>query len=91
MTAMPADAYTLARPPLVHAGSDGIDDANNFMAGHARILQSGPVAFLYERIAVADATSLYLDPHLTGSRLLDFSLDNFEWTTRAGNLCNAHS
>src|SRR6185436_15617570 len=68
----------------------GIHNADHFMARHARILQAWPVAFLDERIAMANATSLDLDPHPTGGGLGNFAFNNFERPIRAGDLGDTH-
>jgi len=90
MTAMPAHADALARFPLRTAGADGIHDPDDFMAGNARILQAGPMAFLDQGIAVADATGLDFDPHLAGARFGDWAFYDFKRSARAGDLRGAH-
>jgi hypothetical protein len=45
MAAVPADANTLSLCPFGNAFADGIDDARNFMARSAGILNSGQEAF----------------------------------------------
>ena len=52
---------------------------------------SRPVAFLYERIAVTDATSLDFDSDPTGKRLGDLTFNQLERPAGAGNLGSAHS
>ena len=49
---------------------------------------SGPL--LGERVAVADAAGLHLDPHGAGGRLGDRALDEFERTAGAGDLDGTH-
>ncbi len=78
MTAVPADSHALAGFPLRDTRAHGIHDPDHFMAGHARILQAGPVAFLDQRIAVADATGLDFDPHPAGARLGNFTFNDFK-------------
>src|SRR5713101_1950647 len=60
------------------------------MAGHARILQAGPVAFLDQRIAVADATGLDFDSHPAGARLGNFTFDDFKWPAGTADLRGTH-
>src|SRR5262249_56265133 len=60
MTAVAADADTLPLFPLRNTGTHGIDDAGHFMSWNARILNSGPRAFLGENVTVANATGLHL-------------------------------
>ncbi len=90
MAAMPADAHALARFPLGNARAHGIHRADHFMAGHARILQTGPVTFLDQRIAVTDATGVDLDPHQPGTGLRDFTLHDFKRPAGAADLCCTH-
>jgi hypothetical protein len=90
MAAMPAHAHALAGFPLRHARAQGIDDADDFMAGHAGILQAWPLAFFHDRIAVADAAGLHFDPHPAGARLGNVTFNEFKSSARAGNLGNTH-
>src|SRR6266567_592385 len=60
------------------------------MAGHARILQARPVAFLDQRVAVADATSLDFDSHPAGARLGDFTFNDFKRPVWSGDLRGTH-
>ena len=46
--------------------------------------------FLGQRIAVADAAGLHLDPHRPRPRLGDRPLDDFERPLRARDLCDTH-
>jgi len=78
MTAMPAHAHALARFPFRNTRTHGIHDPDHFMAGHTRISQARPVAFLDQRIAVADAAGLDFDPHPVGARLGNFTFNDFE-------------
>ena len=76
MTAVPTHADTLALLPLGNTVTDFVDDAGHFMTGNARILDPGPVAFLGERVAVADTTGLYFDAHFSETRTGDLTLDD---------------
>jgi hypothetical protein len=60
------------------------------VAGHARILEAGPVPFLHERIAVTDAAGLDFDPDLTGPGLGNFAFNDFKRPAGAGDLGSAH-
>src|SRR5713101_5776564 len=60
------------------------------MAGHARILQAGPMAFLDQRIAVADATGLDFHPHPAGARLGNFTFNDFKWPAGTADLRGTH-
>jgi hypothetical protein len=46
MASVPAEAYALADLEERNIGADGIDDASDFMAGNARVLNAGPIAEL---------------------------------------------
>src|SRR4029077_3649028 len=60
---MPADSDALAgRPSGRNARPERVDDADHLVARHARVFDPGKVAFLGERIAVADAAGLNLEP-----------------------------
>ena len=48
------------------------------MPGHARILQSRPMALLRQRIAVANAAGLHFDPHPAGAGLRNFTFNDFK-------------
>ena len=71
-------------------GANGVHDANHFMAGHARILQAGPVTILDQRIAVADAAGLDLDSHPPRAGRGDFTFNHFQRPVRARNLYGTH-
>ena len=90
MSAVPAHAHALAGFPLRHARAHGIHHAHDFMAGHTRILDARPVAFLHQRIAVADAAGLDFDPHLAGGGLWNFTFNDFKRSAGAGDLGSAH-
>src|SRR5207302_11389843 len=59
-------------------------------AWDARILEARPAALLGKRIAVADATSLDLYTHRSGSGLRDFALNDLERAFRVRDLCDTH-
>src|ERR1700730_19345821 len=87
---MPADSDTLTFVPCSHTGANFINDARDFVTWNARKLDSRQHSFFYEHIAVADATGLDLNAHLSRSGLRNFALDNFELSPRLGNLCSLH-
>jgi hypothetical protein len=90
MTSMPADADALAGFELCHACAHGIENADDFVAGHTRILDAGHMTFLCERIAMADAAGLDFDPHLAGTRLGNFAFNDFKRPAGTGNLDSTH-
>ena len=83
---MPAQAHALAGFEERHVGADGIDDAGDFMAGNARILDAGPMTQLGKRIAVANAAGLDANANLAGAGLGKLLLDEFECSAGGGNL-----
>ena len=85
-----ANAHALARFPLRNTRAHGIHDPDHFMAGHARVLQARPMAFLDQRITVTDATGLDFDPHQAGIRPGNFSFNDFKRSLREGDLRGTH-
>jgi hypothetical protein len=90
MAAVPSDADALAGLPVGNVGADGIDAAGDFVSGNARILDAGPVAFLYERVAVADAAGFDFNPDLAAGGLGNVSFDEFEITAGLADLDSFH-
>jgi hypothetical protein len=78
MAAVPAHANALAWFPLSDASTDCVYDADHFVAGHARILDSRPLTFFDERVAVADAAGLNFDSYLAWTGLWNFTFNQFE-------------
>jgi hypothetical protein len=60
------------------------------MAGYARILQARPVAFLHQRIAVADAAGLDFNPHPPGGGLGNFAFNNLKRAVGPDDLRSTH-
>ncbi len=90
MTAMPADACALGGFPLRNTRAHGIHDPDDFMAGNARILQARPMAFLDQRIAVANAAGLDFNPHPAGRWLRNVTFNDFKRPARTGDLRGTH-
>jgi hypothetical protein len=90
MATVPAHAYALARFPVGYIGADGVDAAGDFVSGNAWILEAGPLSFLYERVAVADAAGFDFDPDLGAAWVGDVSLDEFEITAGLADLDCLH-
>ena len=91
MASMPAHADALAGLPLRDSVADGIDAAGNFVSGNARVLDSGPVAFFYERVAVADAAGFNLDADLAASGLGNIAFDEFKISAGLADLDGFHA
>jgi hypothetical protein len=90
MIPMPSNADALAGFPLRHASADAVHDANNFVTGHARILQTRPMTFLDERIAMADAACLNFDSDLSRTGLGNFTFNQFKRSAGTRDLNSAH-
>jgi hypothetical protein len=90
MAAVPADADTLSLLPRGNPGAHFINDACDFVSRNARILNARPQAFFREHVTVANTTGLYLDAHLSWTRLRNLALDDLEISSRFGNLRNLH-
>src|SRR5262249_479958 len=90
VAAVPPDADPLARLPPGDAGADRVDHPGNLMAGDLRVLKPRETTLLGDRIAVADAAGLHLDPHRPGGRLRYLPLDDLKRAFRAGDLRDTH-
>jgi hypothetical protein len=90
MAAVPSYADSLAGFPVSNVGTDGVDAAGDFVPGNAWILKAGPLAFLYERVAVADAAGFDFDPDLVAAGLGNVSFDEFEITAGLADLHSFH-
>jgi hypothetical protein len=87
---VPSDADTLAGFPVGYVGADGVDAAGDFVSGNAWILEPGPMAFLYQRIAVADPAGFDFDSDLAAGGFGDVSFDEFEITAGLADLDSFH-
>src|SRR4029434_57717 len=75
MSAVPACADALPGLPRGDVFADCVDASGDFVTRDARILKPRPQTFFDKRIAVADATRIYLHANLSRSRLRDIALD----------------
>jgi hypothetical protein len=90
MTAVPSDADALAGFPVGDVGAYGVDVPGDFVSGNARVLDTGPITFLHEHIAVADAAGLDFDPDLVAGGIGNVSFDEFEITAGLAHLDSFH-
>ena len=90
VAAVPSDTDPLAGRPADDTFANGINCPGDFVARNARVLNSGPEAFLYERIAVTNAARRDFDSNSSRRGLRYWPFDNFKRSLRTGNLCNAH-
>src|SRR5262249_56421180 len=88
--AVPADADALSHFPLGNTSTYFINDAHHFMSWNAGILNSWPRAVFREHIAVADATGLHLDAHLSCIGGGNLAFDDLEICSRIRNLRYLH-
>jgi hypothetical protein len=86
VASVPAETDALAGLEEGYIGADGVDDASDFVAGGARELKAGPVAFLGERVRVADAAGVYADANVAGAGIGEFFFDELERTAGGGDL-----
>ena len=77
MASHKSDARPLSCFPALHAWPYGFDFSDHFMAGNARVSQSGKTTFNRQRIGVANATGLNPDSDLPKGGLNNWSLDKF--------------
>ena len=84
------DADALPILPLGNTGTHFIDDAHDFVSWSAGILNARPQAFFRERVAMADATGLHLDSHVSRAGLRNFTLYDLEIRSRCRNLRRLH-
>jgi hypothetical protein len=87
---MPSDADPLAGFPVGNVGADGVDVPGDFVSGNAWVLDTGPITFLHERIAGADAAGLDLNPDLVAGWVGNVSFDEFEITAGLADLDRFH-
>src|ERR1700733_1277410 len=87
IAAEPADAYALADAEAFDARTEGLDDANDLVAGNARMLDEGKELLHRQRVAVADAAGLDADQNLLGAGCGNVALFGHE---RPSSLVNDH-
>jgi len=91
MASVPSDSDALAGFPVGNVSTDSVDAAGDLVSGNAWILDAGPMAFLYERVAVADAAGFDFNPDLAAAGLGNVSFDEFEITAGFTDLDSFHS
>src|SRR6185437_9908302 len=90
MAAMPTDSNTLPRAPAGDTCPQRIDHARHLVSRHARIADTGPVAFLGQHVAVADPAGLHPDAHVSCPGLGNLPLDDLKVGSCRGNLHYLH-
>jgi hypothetical protein len=90
MTSVPSDSYALAGFPVGNVGAYSVNASSDFVSGNAGILDAGPIALLYERVAVADTAGFDFDPDLVAGGIGNVSFDEFEITAGLADLDSFH-
>src|SRR5438128_8925915 len=90
MAAVPADADSLAFLPVRDTRAGFVNNACNFVAGHARILDARKNAVFRQMVAETNSAGLHLDAHLPSTRLRNFALHNFKVAARFRHLNRFH-
>jgi hypothetical protein len=90
VTAVPPNTDALTILPSGNARTELIDGAHYLVSWNTRVLNSRPRAFFHENVTAADATGLYLDPHVSQARLRHLSVNNLEISSRLRNLSHLH-
>jgi hypothetical protein len=91
VAAVPSDSHALAGLPVGNVGAGGVDAPRDFVSGDARILEPRPIAFLYEHIAVADATGFDFNADLLAGGLGDWAFYELEIAAGFGYLDYFHT
>jgi hypothetical protein len=90
VASVPPDSDALAGLPVGDVSADSIEAAGDFVPGDAWILDAGPIAFLYERVAVADAAGFDFNADLVSAGLGNVSFDEFEIAAGLADLDSFH-
>src|SRR6188474_2361304 len=78
MAAVPAHAHSRSSLPFRNIGTHGIECSDDFMSGHARILDAWESAGHGKHVTVADAAGLHLDSYLPRTRRWYLALDQLQ-------------
>src|SRR5262249_29736727 len=90
MTAVPPNTDALTILPVRNAGAELINHAHHLMSWNTWVLNSRPRAFFRESVTAADATGLYLHPHVSRARIRHLAVNDLEFSSRLGNLRHLH-
>jgi hypothetical protein len=90
VAAVPPNPDALTCAPPVDLRPYRIDSAGDLMSGNPRILNARPVAFLRQRVAVANSTRLDLHAHRAGVRLRNGALHQLKGSVGLCYLNRAH-
>ena len=90
LTAVPPNTDALTILPVRNAGAELIDHAHHLMSWNTWVLNSRPRAFFRESVTAADATGLYLHPHVSRARIRHLAVNDLEFSSRLRNLRHLH-
>src|SRR5439155_6392923 len=90
ISAVPPNARSLAWRPSSHAGANRIDHSRHLMTRNPRVPNARKNSLFDDRIAVTDATSLYLDSDRSSARFRYRTFNDLKRTVRSGDLHNTH-
>jgi hypothetical protein len=90
MASVPAHTDSLALLPESHVRAEFVDDPSDFVSGDAWIFEAGPLAFFYQKVAVADSTDLDFDADGVGSGGGDGAVYEVEAAAGGGDLDGFH-
>src|SRR5262249_15975804 len=83
VSAVPANADTVAGLPADHAAADGVDHADDFMARNARKAHARKLPFHGHRVRVANAAGLDANSDSARRRGNQLSFHKFQFSARA--------
>src|SRR5437762_1656758 len=90
MSTVPTYADTLPTFPRLHAITHKIDDSNDFMSRHTRLLDPWEQSFFHYRIAVANATRIDFHPHPARLWLRNIAFNDLKRSFRPRDLHDTH-
>jgi hypothetical protein len=82
MPSVPSHTDPLAQHPLTHVRTYRIDDPDNFMARHTRVLDPRPQTLLSKNIAVTDSAGLHLNQNMPHCGTWYLSLHELQRSSR---------
>jgi hypothetical protein len=90
VSAVPADSNALADFPSGDVRADGVDYADDFVTGNARVLNPGHAGLFDYGVAVTDSAGLDFDADAFRGGFWDIAFYNFKWSVGARDLDCAH-
>ena len=87
---MPADSHPLTFVPHRHTRANFINHPRDFVSRNPRKLDSRQKSFFHEHVAVADATGLDLNAHMSCIGPRNLAIDDLKIPSGLGNLSSLH-